>query len=154
MPVAQEPHSDHGYCGPGYWRRLLSAQVAVLGGSNELIMQHQDKTQVSLPCYNSILIDICSLLGSLEKNLLMFVFLNFTKMSWMQKFIQLPNMTKDFSSSSNMSNVLFCLQCNSSRCFVVVVCFVLFCFLSHLTGCNGSDFSDLFSPFPIGIMKS
>lgn len=64
-------------------------------------MQHQDETKRGLPCYSLILINICSLSGSLEKNLMMFVLVTTTEVSLMEKFIQLPNilfvMTKDFS---------------------------------------------------------
>ena len=117
------PRSDHGFYIPDYLQSFLHRLQCWLSGCDELIRQQQDKTKFSPPCYSCILINICFLLGSLEKkkNHLMCIFVTLTEMSLMQKFIQLPNIscvvTKGFPPFSNLSTVSFRLQCGSSRCF-------------------------------------
>lgn len=103
-------------------------------------MQHQDKMKFSLPCYNFILINICSLLGSL-KNSFEVCICNHQQNELMQKFTQSPNisfvMRKDFPFS-NLRDVLFCLHQWLEQVFLS---------LGHLVGHTGSESSDLFLPF-------
>ena len=129
------PRSDHGFYRADYLQSFLHRLRCWLSGCDELIRQQQDKTKFSAPCYSCILINICFLLGSLEKkNLLMCIFVTLSEMSLMQKFIQLPNIscvvTKGFPPFSNLSTVSF----SSSMWFKQV-----FLSLWHLAGCTGSD---------------
>jgi hypothetical protein len=55
--------TDQAIC-VGYFLHRLQCW---LSGCDELRMQHEDKMKFSLPCYNFILINICSLSGSLQK---------------------------------------------------------------------------------------
>lgn len=61
------PRSDHGFYIPDYLQSFLHRLQCWLSGCDELIRQQQDKTKFSPPCYSCILINICFLLGSLEK---------------------------------------------------------------------------------------
>lgn len=62
-PQFELPSIDRAICVDYFLHRLH----CWLSGYDELIMQHQEKTKFSLSRYNFLLINICSLLGSLKK---------------------------------------------------------------------------------------
>ena len=144
------PRSDHGFYIPDYLQSFLHRLQCWLSGCDELIRQQQDKTKFSPPCYSCILINICFLLGSLEKKKIIWcVYLEPSlKWAWCKSSFSCQTFPVWWQKVSLLSLIwaLFPFVFN------VVQAGVSFSLTSGRL--HWLRFSDLFSHFPFRIMRS